>query len=274
MMPPDKGRPSSAAIHPRTVAIPAATQRAKNFVVCNNLQSPGENKKSPIAKSVVPIASKLNLFKVLKSHQNASKPDVFKTIGNRIVIPMKLCLSSKKKLPQNNENNQDKMTTFRMTVSNKKALGDSVSVLDAKSPLKPLTTSSGPTSWLYKPEQSKETSEYGDLNKFMSTVSSNLGLPVSGVVEGNKKVTPTQPPTSDGLKGHLDDVDNDLRSLSWLSGDNKELFKTIRKCNPDDPGISLSGDDTDSDDESNKGIFTATSKVDRQVQVIAFFFRG
>nr|CAB3246931.1 FoxN2/3 [Phallusia mammillata] len=263
MMPPDKGRPESAAIQPRTVAIPAATQRTKNFVVCNTIVNGCDSKKSPIGKSVVPIASKLNLFKVLKSHQNASKPDVFKTIGNRIVIPMKLCLSSKKK-PMIDKNSLDKPATFRMTVSSQKAPNDNpaTNILDMQnSPLNPTPTSPTQPNSLCKPDQNKETTEYGDLNKFMSTVSSNLGL--SGVLETQNKVD-TKTNTLDTLNSHHEDVDNDLRSLSWLSSDNKELFKTIRKCNPDDPGISLSGDDTDSEEENNKGIFTATSKVDRQ----------
>lgn len=66
-----------------------------------------------------------------------------------------------------------------------------------------------------------------------------------------------------------DNDDCDLTNLSWLTGDNKNLLKTIRKCNPDDAGISLSGDESDAEDEGKKAnaIFTAKSKVESGSQV-------
>ncbi|XP_039258676.2 uncharacterized protein LOC120335258 [Styela clava] len=60
--------------------------------------------------------------------------------------------------------------------------------------------------------------------------------------------------------------DDDLTSLSWLIENDKSLTKTIRSCNPDDAGISLSGDESGEDDDigyaENKAVFTAKSKVD------------
>lgn len=62
-----------------------------------------------------------------------------------------------------------------------------------------------------------------------------------------------------------EDSDNDLTSLSWLTSNDRNLLKTIRSCNPDDVGISLSGDESEEEDEEgnkSNAIFTAKSKVE------------
>lgn len=88
-----------------------------------------------------------------------------------------------------------------------------------------------------------------------------------------KSVKPDLSPQNSPLKTQNRDVkpsaydsDNDLTSLTWLT--NKNLLKTMASCNPDDAGISLSGDESEEDDEldilqlKNKAVFTAKSKVD------------
>lgn len=72
---------------------------------------------------------------------------------------------------------------------------------------------------------------------------------------------------------HLQALDDDLTSLSWLCSD-KSLIKTIRQCNPDDAGISLSGDESDGQGDGKNSInpddmaiFTAKSKVEGTGQV-------
>lgn len=69
-----------------------------------------------------------------------------------------------------------------------------------------------------------------------------------------------------------EDSDDDLTSLSWLTNNDKNLLKTIRSCNPDDVGISLSGDESEEDDEEgskSNAIFTAKSKVESGSQVMS-----
>ena len=65
----------------------------------------------------------------------------------------------------------------------------------------------------------------------------------------------------------LFDVFDELTNLDWLNDEDKSLFREIRKLNPDDPGIGMSGDESDFDgidsekNKSNRSIITAYSKV-------------
>ena len=249
-MPPEKGGADPDAVAPRTIAIP-----------------PSLPKKSA-------LDAKLNLLKLLREHKSATKPDVFKPIGDRIVVPVKLCLSTKKpsNTPANNATACDRSvsSTFTMAVPAGK-VGPKLTFVNPtivrKAPFvaRRIESTSIPRPVAVRlppcpPE--KDAGEYGDLNKFMSTVSSNLCLPGQGDLDPKPSIV--FPPK---LDAKLCEPDDELTSLSWLSSDNKELYNEIKKLNPDDPGIGMSGDETDSEEgsDNNKSIFTASSKVGKQV---------
>ncbi|CAK8679915.1 unnamed protein product [Clavelina lepadiformis] len=252
---------------------------------------------SPVAiikKSVTPINPKTNILTLLKNHGNKiNKPEVFKTIGNRIVIPMKVSVAAKKatdKSASSSGETAKKLATFQMAVPK---LKDPANVLapGILHKVNNLPFRKANTSTLLQKEQNStglaqahvknevngkltliETNlnDYGDLNKFMSSVTGSFGLASSNddkdsVISSTDSSKLNTSMSSMSKLSDFDDQleDNDLTCLSWLNND-KELYKTIRKCNPDDPGIGLSGDETDSEEntDSNKLIFTATSPID------------
>ena len=284
---------SSPELAPASTAIPAATSGSlqasssvESSASCKSaLESDDvpENTNQITKQAITP----LNLLKLKRTNGNvnllkflngSTKTGVFKTIGDRIVVPMKLSNSSKKLLPMSGSRTKAS-TTFRMAIPSSKDLirtgtenrpfgVDKLTIKQTNSNESEnlpsvLTTKNIKTE--FKPEP---FSENGDLNKFMNSVSRSVLYPIKNNDYNNpalKVETKNEPSVTrrDGLK--LDE-DEELTCLSWLSSDNKELLRTIRKCNPDDPGIGLSGDENE-DETSNvkKLIFTASSRINSHV---------
>nr|NP_001071716.1 transcription factor protein [Ciona intestinalis]BAE06449.1 transcription factor protein [Ciona intestinalis] len=227
---------------------------------------------------------KPNLLDLLK---NSTKADIFKTIGNRIVIP--ICLAKKNEeesLRVPSLTKDSKNTTFRIAVSSSRT-----SVIKQEPTTSfnqpPRVTTVGkiqrspykiaPSMQLHSRRNEtqnsmpiipqRDSNDYGDLNKFMNSVSSDLGMGCDdkdSVISSNESGPLDSSLASLPSLPGMEQEDNDLTCLSWLSENNTDLIRAIRKCNPDDPGISLSGDESEDNQDLNKSIFTAKSRVNER----------
>uniref|UniRef100_H2Z4A7 Fork-head domain-containing protein n=1 Tax=Ciona savignyi TaxID=51511 RepID=H2Z4A7_CIOSA len=226
---------------------------------------------------------KPNLLNILK---NSTKNDMFKTIGNRIVIP--ICLTKKNEeesLRVPSLTRDVKNATFRIAVSssgttliNHNALTSRAATVGKiqRSPFKmeplirQMTQKNEISKTLSCSLPQKDNSDYGDLNKFMNSVSSDLGMGVNSddkdsvISSSESGALDTSLTSLSSLRGSEHTEDDDLTCLSWLSENNHDLIRTIRKLNPDDPGISLSGDESEDNQDLNRSIFTAKSRVNER----------
>ena len=243
---------------------------------------------SVIKQPITPIGGKSNLLKLL----NGSKSTVFKTIGDRIVVPMKVSTASKAANQGVSPKSAGTNTTFQMAIpaktSNFKLNMKNDESVKVSPHIKTVSLNPSTSSSLVATKKviiKKEISDSdfdvnpanNDLNKFMSSVTKKVFFPIKNedqivTSQSELEISPSVRFSSSNLQmlesfSNQED-DGDLTCLSWLSSNNKELLKTIRKCNPDDPGIGLSGDEIDVDDvgEQNKLIFTASSRVNPQVR--------
>ena len=232
-----------------------------------------------LKQAITPMNGKSNLLKFL----NGAKSGVFKTIGDRIVVPMKVAAPSKQ-LSSSDDVKFRFSSTFRMAVPvsssfSKSSFSQTAKV--AKIAPKPANVEikRSPLTdkhLIVKTEAVSESNfETGDLNNFMKSISKSILYPIKTDSQSNDAWTSLHQSDSQPLikpsSIKVDDYDDELTSLSWLSSDNKELLKTIRKCNPDDPGIGLSSDENDDEQSSSKKlVFTASSPINPQVCSVFF----
>ena len=247
----------------------------------------GLSKSTIVKQAITPMNSKTSLLKFL----NGSKS--FKTIGDRIVVPMKVAVPSKKLLAATNKSSS-KPSTFQMTVPyfppfcNKTTSSEpSPGLVSFKYGISQSQTQiathksfsqSQDDSAVQKPPNvipvkaeciSEHPQETNDLNRFMNSVAKNVFFPIKAPDDASDMQNQVDRNAVSTKATELED--EELTSLTWLSSNNKKLLDTIRMCNPDDPGIGLSGDDTDSEDisDKNKLIFTASSRINCQVSTLA-----
>lgn len=238
-----------------------------------------------------------NLLQLFKDHSDANNVSVVKALGiGRIVVNKALI-----------NNNKDKtVAPFRRDVKSpgKKCATISVKIptntINLKAPSKtPLYIRGRPQNVLMNGKENKETDidkkdddisnnlanfmnfklssivpssvkrESNSLNTFKWDVKSQTAEPTikTEIIEITKEQSLQSISSSPQDTTIVDSSDDDLTSLSWLIETDKNLTKAIRSCNPDDAGISLSGDETDEEYEvesqdDNKAVFTAKSKVD------------
>lgn len=252
------------------------------------------------------------------------KPPVVKRTFAPVVIKMKRPINTASPPSQPRPNNVPKCTTVSLGRMQRVSQINIVnrSPIDSKHNVKSSVLKSLPLTVPISTNPLPDTTpEYGDLNKFMSSVSTGTTFQIkradcslvsaspirftatapcyshpprprstaktnSGSVTTLPRIissttanhhpiiikkepedipmTPVNNPTKnlyEYLKSCKNDDDDELTSLSWLVESNLELYRTIRKCNPDDPGIGLSDDELDMDRKSGKYCFTSDSKV-------------
>ena len=236
-----------------------------------------------VKQAITPINGKTSLLKFLSS----AKSGVFQTIGDRIVVPMKVTTPTIQ--PASSTGAKHNIaSTFRMAVPVSKSSFPEKTLNHSPAARKLIPIKTRPLNGeikrnlltdkhvIVKTECDTDSGfQTNDLNKFVKTMQRTVLKPVKHQLLDDDVFSTLRKSSINSSSFKLDEQDDELTSLSWLSSDNKELLKTIRRCNPDDPGIGLSGDENDDENlGSKKLIFTATSPINPQVRAWFSYFKS
>jgi len=275
----------------------SGTQRVMKAPEQEPLQKNSSASFNIVKQAITPIGvkSKSNLLKFLTS----AKSGVFQTIGDRIVVPVKVTTPSKDSASSEGSKYKN-VSTFRMAVpattirnvdhgfkktSHSNSLALKRPLIQTPAGIKEISSkpirvarqiqrtplTSNHLLIKTEPRDARAGFEATRVNKFIKSINRSVLNPIKTNHQDttlSTTVNQSEPfPTIKRSSFRLDEEDDELTSLSWLSSDNKDLLRTIRKCNPDDPGIGLSSDENDEDENLNnkKLIFTASSPINPQV---------
>ena len=198
------------------------------------------SKKSKISSAAKP---KLNILNILKSHNISNN----KPTGNKIVVPIKIPISSKKVVEPANK--EEKVDPLHASYAKTKHY------LPIQKIGKPLAEVTMLSNIQVKQEKESDQNPFPQISKKLEYqhFNNNEENEIAHLCRLKKE--------NQGVNSKASDinVDCDLTSLSWLiTSKNKNLMDIIQKCNPDVG-------------ESNKSkinsIFTALSQVQSKVNI-------
>ena len=244
----------------------AGKRSALNLENCFDLKAQASDQK--------PKINLLDLLHLKKSENS----DVFKPIGNRIIVPLKIPSIPKLKTLKPLENSKNTVailphSSYAAICANVKKENTSTfqfrKVIDMT--LKSSSEVGVDCNALTPIDIKQEFQE--DAKAFPVTAKTDKALKSTGVFtafrDGKQK-------TNDKVK-HLtsklrslqrfsqshDDISEELTCLSWLVNcKSKQIHEILQKCNPDFPAVSSLDDYIKNDDNKIESIFTAYSKVE------------
>jgi len=221
------------------------------------------------------IKPDINLLSVLH-HNKSENGNVFKPIGNRIVVPLKIPRKSKALVQSTEFCNNTTITSSSVTsgvslkVNEKKENTfqfKNVIDMTLKSPTEKGVICNVLTPLCMKQEQENEKSfPQAQMKKinFVSTSGDFASMP------NEKQKIPNELSNPPSFQASSDKDDNaELTCLSWLTNNkSKQILEILGKCNPDFPEITWSDDYLKIDDKKFEAIFTACSKIQVRQKII------